>query len=161
MSAVIWRPRKSRLSKLIDQSGGLSVGIALKQAATELKALEAESRAIVAARIADLSALVPPESDEPRGERLEQAYGLSSAVIQAAGPFNRDDLCAAAAGLCDLIDAAEPGKPFDWRIVTVHAQALKLILSLPDDAAEARAEVLNGLSQVLARKRPLAETAPD
>ena len=45
-------------------------------------------------------------------------------------------------------------KPFDWRIVTVHAQALRLLLTLPVDAAEARTQVLASLKDVLKAKVP-------
>jgi len=154
MSVVTWHPRKSRLSTLIDQPGGLSVGLALTQARANLAALQAESQAIVAARIADLVALPAPTADTAQ-QALAEAYHLSSAVIDAAGPFERDDLCTAAAGLCDLIDAAPADRPFDWRIVTVHAQALQLILNLPPEASRERAEVLDNLRLVLEKKIPV------
>ncbi len=155
MTVVLWQKRKSRLAALIDTPGGLSVGVALAQARANLDALQSQSQTIVAERIAELSALKPPSADDPDPARhLAYAYDLSSAVIDAAGPFERDDLCTAAAGLCDLIDAAAPDRPFDWRIVTVHAQALKLILTLPPEAVAARAQVLGSLHEVLARKLP-------
>ncbi len=154
MSVVTWHPRKSRLSTLIDQPGGLSVGVALTQARANLATLQAESQAIVAARIAELVAL-PAPTDDVAEQALAHAYHLSSAVIDAAGPFERDDLCTAAAGLCDLIDAAPADRPFDWRIVTVHAQALQLILTLPPEANDARAEVLDNLRLVLEKKIPV------
>ena len=75
-------------------------------------------------------------------------------VIDAAGPFELNDLCAAAANLCDLIDAAPEGRSFDWRVVTVHAQALRLLLTLPAEAADARAKVLDSLKDVLKAKVP-------
>src|SRR5690606_24695989 len=109
MSAVLWQQRKSRLSTMIDQPGGVSVGVALAQARENLGALQARSQVIVAERIAELAALAAPARDDPDGHRrLAQAYGLSSAIIDAAGPFELHDLCTIAAGLCDLIDAARP-----------------------------------------------------
>ncbi|MDB5421033.1 MAG: chemotaxis protein CheE [Brevundimonas sp.] len=155
MTVVVTIPRKSRLSAMIDKPGGVSVGVALIQARENLEALQFRSLKIVADRIAELARLTPPTADEPDplGRRL-QAYGLANAVIDAAHPFERDDLCAVAAGLCDLIDAAPAGRPFDWRIVTVHAQAMQLILSLPPEAADIRAEILASLGQVLAKKIP-------
>ena len=162
MSVVLWHPRKSRLSTLIDQPGGLSVGVALTQAKANLEALQAESQAIVSARIAELVSLQPPTADHPEPMQvLAHAYHLSSAVIDAAGPFERDDLCTAAAGLCDLIDAAPTDRPFDWRLVTVHAQAMKLILSLPPEANDARAVVLANLRMVLEKKIPVYIDQPD
>lgn len=154
MTVVMWKQRTSRLSTIIDQPGGLSVGVAMAQAKANLANLEAESQGIVAERIARLAALKAPGPGMDPILQLNEAYELSSAVIDAAGPFDRDDLCKAAAGLCDLIDAAEQGKPFDWRIVTVHAQALQLILSLPDTADEARTEILANLHHMVKHKIP-------
>lgn len=160
MTVVMWKQRVSRLSTIIDQPGGLSVGVAMAQARANLDSMQGESQAIVAERIARLAALRPPAGMDPILQ-LNEAYEIGSAIIDAAGPFNRDDLCKAAAGLCDLIDAAEPGKPFDWRIVTVHAQALQLILGLPEDADAARTEILANLHQMVAKKVPTADQPAD
>ena len=155
MTVVTWVNRKSRLSTMIDEPGGLSVGVALAQAQSRIEAMQDRSQMIVAERIAELAALKPPSAADPDTARiLAHAYHLSSAVIDAAGPFELDDLCAAAAGLCDLIDAAPTDRPFDWRIVTVHAQALQLMLKLPPEAVEARTQVLDNLREILARKLP-------
>lgn len=161
MTAVMWKSRVSRLSTIIDTPGGLSVGVAMAQARANLDGLKTESQSIVAERIASLAALRPPPEGRDLILGLNEAYEIGTAIIDAAGPFDRDDLCKAAAGLCDLIDAAEPGKPFDWRIVTVHAQALQLILGLPDDANEARTEILANLHQMVARKVPVVDQPTD
>lgn len=155
MSVVVTIPRKSRLSTLIDKPGGVSVGVALIQARENLETLQWRSLKIVADRIAELVKLVPPAPGDPDPlSRRTEAYALANAVIDAAHPYERDDLCAVAAGLCDLIDAAPADRPFDWRIVTVHAQAMQLILSLPPEAADIRQEILASLGQVLAKKIP-------
>ena len=65
-----------------------------------------------------------------------------------------DDLCTAAKGLCDLLDAAPRQGGFDWRIATVHAQAMKVLLSLPPQEAAARSAILTNLHEVLKRKLP-------
>jgi len=152
MTVVMWKPRTSRLSTIIDQAGGLSVGVAMTQARANLEHLRPESETIVAERIARLAALRPPPDGQDPILALNEAYEIGRAVIDAAGPFDRDDLCKAAAGLCDLIDAAPAGTKFDWRLVTVHAQALQLILSLPPEADAARSEILANLHQMVSRK---------
>jgi hypothetical protein len=155
MVVVLRKERKSRLSTMIDQAGGISVGVALAQARAHLETLQAESQAIVGERVAELAALKAPDPASPEIRQvLERVYDLASAVIDAAGPFELIDLCAVAAGLCDLIDAAPEDRPFDWRIVTVHAQSMQLIMSLPPEAVEERAQVLDSLKQVLAKKIP-------
>lgn len=160
MTVVVTIPRKSRLSSLIDKPGGVSVGVALVKARENLNALQLRSLKIVADRIADLVRLPPPQASDPDPlPRRLQAYTLSNAVIDAAHPFDRDDLCTVAAGLCDLIDAAPADRPFDWRIVTVHAQAMQLILGLPPEASDVRQEILSNLALVLAKKIPAANAA--
>lgn len=161
MSVVTRIQRKSRLATLIDQPGGLSVGVAIAQAKANLEPLQAQSREIVAAQIAELSQLETPPPPDQASEHLDRAYRAASGVIDAAGPFDMHDLCAAAAGLCDLIDAAPRDRPFDWRIVTVHARALRLILNLPAGAAEGRALILENLRQVLTHKLPNEAPAED
>lgn len=160
MTVITHNRRRSRLSTLIDQPGGVSAGVALAQAKANLAEYEARSREVIEEQVAALAALQPPATlaDTPRV--LDQAYSRSSAVIDAAGPFDLGDLCAAAANLCDLIDAAPDDRPFDWRIVTVHAQALRLLLTLPAEAAEARVQVLASLKDVLKAKAPGAIAQP-
>lgn len=154
MTVITHNRRRSRLSTLIDQPGGISAGVALAQAKANLAEMESRSRAVIEEQVAALAALQPAASPDDAGRVLDQAYDRSSAVIDAAGPFGLNDLCAAAANLCDLIDAAPEDRPFDWRIVTVHAQALRLLLTLPLEAAEARTQVLASLKDVLKAKAP-------
>ena len=154
MTVITHNRRRSRLSTLIDQPGGVSAGVALAQAKANLAEMEARSRAVIEEQVSALAALTPGATSEETARALDQAYDHSSAVIDAAGPFELKDLCAAAANLCDLIDAAPEDRPFDWRIVTVHAQALRLLLTLPAEAAEARTQVLASLKDVLKAKVP-------
>lgn len=166
MTVITHNRRRSRLSTLVDQPGGVSVGVALAQARANLAELEARSREIIKAQVAALGALPAPDaapdaaSDAVDDRALDQAYAHASAVIDAASPFALDDLCTAAANLCDLIDAAPEDRRFDWRVVTVHAQALRLLLTLPPEAADARDQVLDSLKDVLKAKVPDAGT-PD
>ena len=60
--------------------------------------------------------------------------------------------------MCNLVDAAPAGELFDWRIVTVHAQAMQMLLRLPDDAEVERRTVLAGLQTV---RKPGSVTLED
>lgn len=151
MTVITHARRKSRLSKIIDEAGGVSVGTALVQAKANLDALQPRSAAEVADRIAELAAITAPENPEQTMATLGAAYRAANGVIDAAGPFGMTDLHAAAVGLCDLIDAATPERPFDWRVLPVYAQSMQLLLALSDDA-EARRKVRDSLQQMVSRK---------
>ena len=130
MSVVTRIQRRSRLSTLVDQPGGISAGVGLARARANLQAMEGEAREIVAHRIADLASIPAPQDGALTAEGLEEIYRGSAAVIDAAGPFALADLCTAAAGLCDLTDGAGVS---DWRVIAVHSQALRLLIALPED----------------------------
>lgn len=158
MTSVTRFERKSRLSQLIDAPGGISVGVALAQAERNVAELRGRSLDYVAERVADLAALSPPASDCEVAPRLQQIYHAAIGVIDAAAPFDLADLCTAAQGLCDLADGGGEGA-LDWRAVTVHVRALQLFVSLPEDAREARDEILMGLRAVVERKVGPAQPA--
>lgn len=144
--------RRSRLSSLIDQPGGISTRIALKQAAENLSGLEAQSLALVEETIQRLADMTAPVNLDEVQAKLNEAYAYSSGIIDAAGPFAREDLCRAATNLCDLLDGSPADQMFDWRIITVHAQSFRLLLNLPQTASEARLQVLDSLKEVLKAK---------
>lgn len=152
MTVITHNRRRSRLSSLIDQPGGISAGTALRQAAERLEQLQAQSLEIIDASIKALSALPAPVTPDDNQGLIDQAYRLSSTIIDAAGPFARVDICAVASNLCDLLDAAQPEKVFDWRIVTVHSQAFRLLMALPVEETDARNQVLESLKGVLRLK---------
>lgn len=149
MTVITHNRRRSRLSSLIDQPGGISTVTALRQAAEMLAPLEQRSLAAIQQSIQELSALKAPAQLDDMPVVLDQAYRLSSSIIDAAGPFGRADLCTVARNLCDLLDAAPVDAPFDWRIVTVHAQAARLLMALPADDEATREQVLGSLKDVL------------
>ncbi|SDQ13972.1 chemotaxis protein CheE [Brevundimonas sp. 374] len=155
MTVITHNQRKSRLSEMLDRPGGVSIGVALAQARANLDGLQDQARAIIGDNIAVLLAKPDPNLIEPM--RLDLAYSASSQIIDAASPFSMDDLCTAAKGLCDLLDAAPRQGGFDWRIATVHAQAMKLLLALPPEEQAARTAILTNLHEVLKKKLPAAD----
>ena len=144
--------RRSRLSAIIDQPGGISTVMALRQARENLNPLEGQSMELVAEAIQKLSELAPPQTiDEVEGALLS-AYRLSTDIIDSVGPFGREDLCLAATNLCNLLDGSAIDQMFDWRIITVHAQSFRLLLNLSEESTEARQQILESLKDVLHAK---------
>lgn len=155
MTVITHNQRPSRLSTMLDRPGGVSIGVALAQAKANLDGLLDQARAIIIENISVLLAKPDPNLIEPM--RLDLAYSASSQIIDAASPFAMDDLCTAAKGLCDLLDAAPRQGGFDWRIASVHAQAMKVLLSLPPEEQAARTAILTNLHEVLKKKLPAAD----
>lgn len=156
MTVITHPRRKSNLARMIDSAGGVSVGAALAQARANVEALRGRALAVVEAQIGALEAVPCPLGLDDTPARLDQAYRAATELIDAAGPFELHDLCRAAGGLCDLIGAVDPGEAFDWRIVLVHARSLRLLHTLPAEAVEERARILQSLGEVIERK--LAQT---
>lgn len=156
MSVITHPVRKSNLATMIGSAGGISVGTALARARANLETMREQALTVIDASITALETVPAPTGPEDMSARREQAYREATSLIDAAGPFELFDLCRAAAGLCDLIGALDPEQPFDWRIVTVHARSLRLLQTLPPEAAPERAHILESLNEVIQRK--LAQT---
>ena len=156
MSVITHPVRKSNLATMIGSAGGISVGTALARARANLETMREQALTVIDASITALETVPAPTGPEDMSARREQAYREATSLIDAAGPFELFDLCRAAAGLCDLIGALDPEQPFDWRIVTVHARSLRLLQTLPPEAAPEREHILESLNEVVQRK--LAQT---
>lgn len=158
MTVITHKRRKSRLTEMIDKPGGISIGVALVQAQANIEERRGPCLEAVAEMVKSLLALERPASLEDNFDRLIEVYRSTNSIIDVASPFGLDELCEAASHLCNLVDASPAGELFDWRIVTVHAQAMQMLLRLPDDAEEARQTVLDSLRQVQDRKIPPQKT---
>ena len=150
---VNWIMRRSRLSKLVNQPGGVTVGKALAEAARHTEEFRVEAMAVVAAALDELDGVVaaPPAADD-RKAWLERIYFLATRISDTAGPFGYEDLCAAAFSLCELADRQQRGQGLDLPPLKVHAASLRLLLA-GDQPPAARKAVLAGLSQVVERAR--------
>lgn len=153
MTVITHNRRKSRLAKLIDSAGGVSVGVALTRARENIAVLREQGLEEVARHIGDLVALEAPADPEATLRSLHQIYRSANHVIDAAAPFDLEEICAVAISLCDMVDrASAEGGVFDWRIMAVHIQSLQLLNALPAEAAAERAQVTTHLAGMVARK---------
>ena len=153
MTVITHARRKSRLAKMIDSAGGVTVGVALTRARENIAALRARGLDEVTRHIDALVALKAPTDPEATIRSLQQIYVSANHIIDAAHPFDLDQICAVAISLCDMVDrASADGATFDWRIMAVHIQSLRLLNSLPADAVGERELVTTRLAEMVARK---------
>lgn len=151
MTVITHARRKSRLGTLIDQAGGVSVMNALAQADANLAPLKPPSLEEItrqAELLGQIASSGPPENER---EALEQVYLAGTSIIDAAGPFDLDDVCEIARALCDMADGAAADRAFDWRVPQVCSRSLALMLRLERDDP-ARAAVKAELDQLIAAK---------
>jgi chemotaxis protein histidine kinase CheA len=153
MTVITHARRKSRLARMIDSAGGITIGVALTRARKNISALRERGLEEIARHIDELVAIKAPEGPEETIRTLQQIYRAANHVIDAAAPFDLRNICAVAISLCDMVDrASAEGAVFDWRIMAVHIQSLRLLNALPLDATEQRAEVAAQLAEMVARK---------
>lgn len=152
MTVITHARRKSRLAAMIDSPGGVSIGVALTRARANIAALRTRGLEEVTRHVEVLAAIQPPTDSEAALRTLQQVYRSANDVIDAAAPFDLEEICAVAISLCDMVDRAAGETRFDWRILEVHIQSLRLLNALPDDAVGERAEVTGHLSMMVERK---------
>lgn len=152
MTVITHARRKSNLSRMIDSSGGVSVGVALTRARENIAALRETGLVEIRRYIAELSALQAPTDDDEKLRVLHQMYQAATGVIDSASPFDLGEICDVARSLCDVIDRAAGETVFDWRIMAVHIQSLQLLNTLPAEAVEQRQAVTTNLADMVAKK---------
>ena len=147
MTVITHARRKSRLGGMIDAAGGISVLRALTNAGANLNLIKPPCLQ-EARRLAEALGAVSPQPDRPH-EALPQLYRTATSIIDAVGPFDMNDVCAAMRDLCDLIDQSSSDRPFDWRVAAVYSRSVRRMIDLPtgDPARLALASHLGELGQ--------------
>lgn len=150
MSVVKWIRKKSRLSQLINQPGGVTVRNALARAEENLAEMRDDCLTAIVEAVTSLEKMLEGKVTEP-GPWLDEVYRLASSVLDASGPFGLEDVAAAAFSLCELADRLQSAGRCEKPWVEVHVRALRLLLQLPPEAVEGRRELLAGLERVLSK----------
>jgi len=141
--------KKSGLARYLNLPDGLSMAEAGARVELHLEMLrdraEAEMQAAVEALGRLMDSVGPTPGDHIRGEMLQLASGVTS----LGGTFGREALSKAGYGLCSLLD--ELGERWDPAAVQLHVNAIRVLFAAGPGAAEAHADLLEGLQKVRAR----------
>lgn len=151
MTVVTWIMKKSRLSKLVDAGGGTTVLGALRAAEEETRSMREEAMGQVEAALVQLESLTKAAPEGPAAPWLQEIYAVSQSLLDVAGPFGLEDMCAGAHSLCELTDRKKHSGRYELAPIQVHVAALRLLRQL-ENPAESRRQVLNGLEKLLARE---------
>jgi hypothetical protein len=147
----MWVTQRSRLSQLVDDAGGITVGVALGEAEALTRTLREAALAAVLDGVAALEALtaVVPAAAEADAW-LGRVYGLAYQLLELAGPFGLDDMCAAAHSLCALADGQRRLGRLSPEPIALHVAAIRLLVR-EGESAETRKAVLEGLAHISER----------
>jgi hypothetical protein len=120
---------ENRLAAMFKRPGGKSVREALVTAETRVQAKLEELASTLPQSTARLRAMVDTAPDAADG--LDRVYEAANQVFSLAGALGYAELADAAYRLCDLIEGFRDGGAVNWKAVRVHADAIRLLGSLP------------------------------
>jgi hypothetical protein len=139
-----------RLTKLIEEPGGLTVAEALANAAANLESIRPSCLAEMTALLEKAEAQFGQMGEAPDATAVADLYSLVVGGIGGGEVSGTPGVDEALKSLSDLIDALRAGGAFDRAAIAVHLQAWRLLtITTPGEAA--RSEILNGLRAVVAR----------
>lgn len=157
---------KTRLSKLVARSGGISCAAAIENAHKNIEVLHEQGDEVILRSIAEINAIV--NAPQP-GEEFSEA-DMSAILIRAdqivtlAETFGHELLDTIAKSLCDMVDGLLRSGKRDVAPVLVHVQAMDKMAPGKKTLSDAEFETIIGeLSKV--RKHfnitPLSDANPD
>jgi hypothetical protein len=141
---------ENRLAKSVVTKGGMSAAEALSRAHQAVEEIREPSIAEIDSNLSQIYALgaqlqAAGGEDE---EALQQMYICANRVVAMGGVFGLGELGKAAYSLCELVSRFQTLGRFQWSMVQVHLNGLRLLRNPGDHAAAIREEVLAGLRQV-------------
>jgi hypothetical protein len=141
---------ENRLAKSVVTKGGMSASEALSAAQQAVNEMRDPTIAEIDANLKEIYGLA--EHLKAAGgfdeEALQKMYVCSNRVVAMGGVFGLGELGQAAYSLCELVSRFQTLERFQFSMVQVHVDGLRLLRNPGDHAAAIREEVLNGLRQV-------------
>jgi hypothetical protein len=141
---------ENRLAKSVVTKGGMSASEALSAAQQAVNEMREPTIAEIDANLKEIYGLA--EHMKAAGgfdeEALQKMYVCANRVVAMGGVFGLGELGQAAYSLCELVSRFQTLERFQFSMVQVHVDGLRLLRNPGDHAAAIREEVLNGLRQV-------------
>lgn len=141
---------ENRLAETVSLPGGLSAAEAIKGAQAAVELVREPSIAEIDANLREIYALGRQLEAGPEEEALQRLYVCANRVLGAGGVFGLAELGQAAWSLCELISRFQTLDRFQWPMVQVHLDGLRLLRTPGSHPASHRAAVLDGLRKVAA-----------
>lgn len=141
---------ENRLAKSVTTKGGMSAAEALSAAQRAVELVRDPTIAEIDANLQEIYDLGDQlkAADAFDETALQKMYVCANRVVAMGGVFGLGELGQAAYSLCELVSRFQTLERFQWQLIRVHLDGLRLLRSPGDHAATIRDEVLSGLRQV-------------
>ena len=139
---------ENRLAKSMVTKGGMTAAEAMKSAQAAVEEVREPTIAEIDASLAEIYALGEQLKAGTDEEALKRMYVCSNRVVAMGGVFGLGELGKAAYSLCELVSRFQTLDRFQWSMIRVHMDGLRLLRTPDDHAPEHREQVLAGLRQV-------------
>jgi len=139
---------ENRLAKVVSGKGGMSAAEAIRGATAAVELVRDPTIAQIDANLQEIYTLADQLKAGPDEAALQRMYICSNQVVATAGVFDLADLGQAAYSLCELVSRFQTLDRFQWQLIQVHTDGLRLLRTPGEHDPEHRAAVLEGLRRV-------------
>jgi hypothetical protein len=142
---------KTRLSKLVARSGGISHVAAIENAHKNIEVMRDQGDKVIIRTIAEINAIV--NASRPGGELSETEMSAilicADQVVTLAQTFGHELLDVVARSLCDMVDGLLRSGKRDLAPILVHVQAMEMVAPGSTTLSDTEFETITGeLSKV-------------
>ena len=139
---------ENRLAKSVVTRGGMTAAEALSAAQKAVNEVREPTIAEIDANLQEIYGLGDQLKAGADEEALQRMYVCANRVVAMGGVFGLGELGQAAYSLCELVSRFQTLDRFNWQMIQVHLDGLRLLRTPGEHAAAIREEVLAGLRQV-------------
>ncbi len=142
---------KTRLSKLVARSGGISHVAAIENAHKNIEVMRDQGDEVIIRTIAEINAIVdaPQPGDELSEADMSAVLIYADQIVTLAETFGHELLDVIARSLCDMVDGLLRSGKRDLAPILVHVQAMDMMAPGSAKLSDAEFETIIGeLSKV-------------
>jgi hypothetical protein len=144
----------NRLGQLLRKSGGISRGLALKAADTNVERLREEFVIAIPQEIAALEAMAAGGKQQITAPELDTMLHRASQILTLSGTYGFDRLDIVVKRFCDLALGMLEKDITDMAPVSVHLRAMRMVAPGAAEISETElAHILDGLASVQSHYR--------
>lgn len=145
---------RNRLRAAMFDGGGKLVGQALKDSEALLCSLAPACEQSMRDTIALIDQTYGPRAVDRNALRPASLYSEVIKIIDSSACSSRRGLVEACSSLCDLLDACEEAKVWDWPAVDVHIAALQCLIADTTLGDADRLKIVGGLAALRRHRTP-------